>query len=165
MLKITSILSSLFFLLFAVSGSYARTIAKPAQQQEASKKDKQEKNNDSEEDDKPVESAVQLDVFQAISLVNSQLRWKDFHAENARSSRLLFSSKKLKSEVRTSDASVEMFDVQSAAVVLPTISSDWIVAVWLDETITTSTFQRSLTIQENTIAFILNCGTYPTQQS
>lgn len=165
MLKITSILSSLLFLLFAVSGTYARTSSESFHQQESSKKDKQSKDKESEDEGKPVETAVQLDVFQAISLVNSQLRWKDFHAENSRNSRLLFSSRKIQSEkVLQSDEIVSLLDAQ-CAVVFPTAINNWILSTFSTDVKVVSSIQRSLTIQENTIAFILNSGTYPTQFS
>ena len=165
MLKFTSIVSSLIVLLFAVSGTYARTIAKPAEQNEASKKDKQEDKSETDEEGKPVESAVQLDVFQAISLVNSQLRWKDFHGERVKSSRLLLSSKQLKSEVRSEEPAVAQVDFQSITVLLPSKQNNWNLSIASVETESVTDVQGNLKFQENTIAFILNCGTYPTDLS
>jgi len=139
-------------------------MSKSSIQQEASKENKSEKDEKSEDDSKPAESAVELDVFQAISLVNSQLRWKDFHAENSRSSRLLLSSKHLKAEVRESNEQTELFNGYEVAILAP-FTNNWIVFAYPTEIAATSSVERSLTVQENTIAFILNCGTYPTPLS
>ncbi|XOV67384.1 MAG: hypothetical protein ACFHU9_17345 [Fluviicola sp.] len=163
MLKITSIVSSIIFLLFLATGSYARTHAKASQQQEASKVNEKEKSKD--ENEKPVESAVQLDVFKAISLVNSQLRWKDYHAEKAQNSRLLFSSKKLKTEAKQVYDHSEKLDGFSPSASLPNSNSEWVVVIWADEVNASNTVRRNLSVQESTIAFILNCGTYPHEQS
>jgi hypothetical protein len=163
MLKITSIVSSIIFLLFLATGSYARTHAKASQQQEASKVNEKDKSKD--ENEKPVESAVQLDVFKAISLVNSQLRWKDYHAEKSQSSRLLFSSKKLKTEKEQSFEHSEKIDGHWAPAVIPYTNSKWIITIWSVDADAASFVERNLSIQESTIAFILNCGTYPHEQS
>ncbi|MCR9173128.1 MAG: hypothetical protein NXI10_11575 [bacterium] len=163
MLKVTSIISSLIFLLFVGSGSYARTFTEQASTQKSSTEEKQEKSKDSsDENGEPNETAVQLDVFQAISLVNAQLRWKDYHAENYRNSRTLLSSKKLDVKELQSDESVELFDLFGNAALLPAAENQLIQVLWSSTSVVKATSQRSLKTQENTIAFILNCGTYPT---
>ncbi len=170
MLKITSILSSLIFLLFVGTGSYARTFAKQNQQEKTEAKEKQEKDQDSSNegdvDGKPIETVVQLDVFQAISLVNAQLRWKDYHSENPRLSRSGLFSKKQIVEVRQSEETTELFDIQSVAIALPGIENNFAFTVWSEckDEVNVST-QRNLKEHESTIAFMLNCGTYPLIQS
>lgn len=178
MLKITSIVSSLIFLLFVGSGSYARTFAKQDQQQKTDasaeatvkeeakgKQDKEEESSEENEvDGKPFETVVQLDVFQAISLVNAQLRWKDYHAENSRQARSFF-SKKQNLEVGQSEDVTEFFNLQSVALGLPEIEQTFIFSIWPTMAAPISDIEGSRNAQDLTIAFILNCGTYPHLQS
>lgn len=122
MLKITSLVSTLIFLLFIGTGSFAHTLVKKDRQQTASSNDKKEKEEDSSEKgefgDEPRETVHRLDLFQAFSLVNAQLRWKDFHSENQKAA-LRYVSKKQNVEQQESTDVTELFDAQVVAAEVP----------------------------------------------
>lgn len=163
MLKIKSIASSLILLLFVVTGSYAHTFSNQRQQEKKATEGKQDGSSDEgNSESQPTENAVQLDVFHAISLVNAQLRWKDYHAENSRNSKRSIAAKKQTVEVRQSEERSETFDVSNTGGMPTGVQTPFVSSLWFVSKKTISTYQKCLSAHEQTIDFVLNCGTYPT---
>lgn len=149
-------------------GSYAHTIVNQDQQKSASAKDKQEKKEKSSDkgdfDDEPKEAINRLDLFHAFSLVNAQLRWKEFYIEkNVKSIRDLAKTQHIEQE-NSKDLSA-LVDVQIQAVQFPAPKSGLLISLEAHLETNVSAFPRSLKNQASTIAYILNCGTYPHEQS
>lgn len=164
MLKITSIISSVIFLLFVGTGSYARTLVKVQHQEERAetneKKDAKNGTDEGELDDEPSEQVYKLNVLDAFSLVNAQLRWKEFQSERSFGA-FRFAPKRHEAAVTSLQTKTEALDL-SIDGFLPIketncTSLEVVDAVELRSTkaiLTTS-------YRVKTIAYILNCGTYP----
>ncbi len=69
MLKITSIITSLVFLLFLGTGSYAHTLMQENQQKTACDEDKKDDSTEKDDIDDEHRTVPQIDLFQAFSLV------------------------------------------------------------------------------------------------
>lgn len=162
MLKITSIVSSLIFLFFIGTGSYARATANQNRKAASKIQDQKENKEDTSEEDldgKPSESVNRLDLFQAFSLVNAQLKWKDFHGDlrskyrrkNVQKAHLLEISE------NTQGWSIAPQSVSD----LPKIQQQPTFVLELNEETSSIVINHNATLQAKTIDFILNCGTYP----
>jgi hypothetical protein len=164
MLKITSFLSLLAFLLFAGSGAYAHSETKKEAATASESSNKGDSKETKDKDGKSTQLIIQLDVFQAISLVNAQLRWKDFNSERS-------------NQLRNAHGKKQRFDVQeiqNTASLTPVLPSPAIqsadhqeifFSIWrIDPSISIDSFQPDLHELKRVVAFILNCGTYPHQQ-
>lgn len=161
MLKITSFLSLLAFLLFAGSGAYAHSTAEKetSTSSESNSKDKSKERHGSE--DKSTQLITQLDVFQAISLVNAQLRWKDFHSERANQMRNAHGQKQ-RFDVQDVQNSTELISLHFSTAAQPAELQEIFFSIWsTDPSISLRLVQPDLHQLKRVITFILNCGTYP----
>ncbi|GAB5417790.1 MAG: hypothetical protein Crog4KO_24610 [Crocinitomicaceae bacterium] len=115
-------------------------------------------------DDEQHGTVPQIDLFQAFSLVNVQLRWKDFHEEKTEKS-FRKAAKKQNLEINEAVATSELFQADQLTAALPISNNVFYISGECDDETVVATLPGNLQIQANTIAFILNCGTYPYAQS
>ena len=158
MLKITSIVSSIIFLLFLGAGSYARTLVDQEQQKATATTQEEEQKDDFDEE--PSESVHRLDFYHGFSLVNAQLRWKEFEMEKQGKSLKDFSRKETVAQ-NTIVEVTEMLDVQVQIIAVPTPTFEKYISLDDNRTFSVNASCKNLKLQASTIAFIQNCGTYP----
>jgi hypothetical protein len=149
-------------------GSYAHAIVDQDQQKSVSAKGNQEKKEKSSDkgdfDDEPKETINRLDLFHAFSLVNAQLRWKEFYIEkNVKSIHDLAKTQNI--EQQNSDDLLELFDSPIQIAALPTPNPSLFISTEDFQETHVSDFPRCLNYHASTIAYILNCGTYPSDRS
>jgi len=162
MLRFTKIASLIVFFLLIGMGSYARTLVKQTQQKTSSPEENQENEDSSESEnqaDGPKEEVYQLNLYQAFSLANVQLKWKDFHYEkSAKSFRILPVEKKVaQSQIQKDDT--DIFGQLTLALPGAGIGAFVLTETTVERVFTTQPSQGKY--HSKTIAYILNCGTYP----
>lgn len=163
MLKITKIVSLFVFFLFIGIGSQARAFVKSVQQKTTSSEENQDKDKSSQKDDLedgPKEVAYQLDLFHAFSLVNAQLKWKDFHFENSGKSISFYPKKRTLESGTFQEFSNEFYAGFQSAVLTSSKSECLIWPVEFEESINAIASTQGET-KAKTIIYIQNCGTYP----
>ena len=125
--------------------------------------DKDQSSKDSQQDE-PQETITHLDFFSAFSLVNIQLHWRDIHTglkDDVKDAE----ANENQNELALEEAEIfSMWDKAQTVPVSPIITTKIdVVPISTYRTISGAThFIYSQTTQRaSTIAFILNCGTYP----
>ncbi len=162
MLKIRIISLSILLLLVgvnmhAIAGSDSEALVQKATDKEKSDKESQER--------EPEETITKLDFFGAFSLVNTQLQWRDFpiglNDDEATDAVSSVNPKELPfEEIGTFSIEDNEQIAPTSTIITPRVD---VVPVSSYRTLngTTHFIYSQNTQRSSTIAYILNCGTYP----
>lgn len=162
MLKIRIILmSALFLLLVGVDMNVRASIDSAELVQESTDKEQSDKGPQQQESE---ETISHLDFFSAFSLVNTQLQWRDFNIG------LIDEITEVESSVNRKELSLEEvktlpFELRKKVVPSSPITNSGHTVVPVSTYRTISGKAHFICYQNkqrsSTIAYILNCGTYP----
>ena len=162
MLKIRTILTSMLLLLLVGVGINVR--AAVAASNGVQKTTDQGQESDKESENKETKLVLtELDFFDAFSLVNIQLQWRDLHLEADQELTELESAE----TNEHSSEKIELVSLDRENTLLPVslpIKSNYAIVLAGECPITKceTHFIHHLNLQKaSTIAYILNCGTYP----
>lgn len=161
MLRFVAIsLSLLFLLLFGAGNSAKASSGMSVLAKKLADKEGKNQSGETGELPKSQEKATGIDFFGAFSLVNVQLQWRDLHADlNDESTEVESLTKGLNVSQNEVETSLKDVDVMIATEVVSSIRVDFPSALAANQSLVDSQNRNQQTIR--TIAYILNCGTYP----